>query len=110
MWGSRFVRVAAPPTPSLLPAPQREVRAHTARRTPPSRQPRPVVTGQRVANGLPFACYHVHEPWVIPPTFLVDTFAEALPSRRWRSALIGIVVHSRAASQLPPAELGLERH
>jgi len=31
---------------------------------------------------------------VIPQTFLVDTFAEALPSRRWRSSLIGIVVHS----------------
>jgi hypothetical protein len=31
---------------------------------------------------------------VIPQTLLVDTFAEALPSRRWRSALIGIVVHS----------------
>ena len=41
-----------------------------------------------------FACYHLHEPWVIPQTFLVDTFAEALPSRRWRSALIGIAVHS----------------
>ena len=47
-----------------------------------------------MANGLLFACDHLHEPWVIPQTFLVDTFAEALPSRRWRSALIGIVVHS----------------
>jgi len=45
-------------------------------------------------NGVLFACYHLHEPWVIPQTLLVDTFAEALPSRRWRSALIGIVVHS----------------
>jgi membrane protease YdiL (CAAX protease family) len=50
--------------------------------------------GDWVANGLLFACYHLHEPWVIPQTFLVDTFAEALPSRRWRSSLIGIVVHS----------------
>jgi hypothetical protein len=25
---------------------------------------------------------------------LLDTFAEALPSRRWRSSLIGIAVHS----------------
>jgi membrane protease YdiL (CAAX protease family) len=46
------------------------------------------------ANGLLFACYHLHEPWVIPQTLLVDTFAEALPSRRWRSSLIGIAVHS----------------
>jgi uncharacterized protein len=47
-----------------------------------------------VVNGLLFACYHLHEPWVIPQTLVVDTFAEALPSRRWRSALIGIAVHS----------------
>ena len=33
-------------------------------------------------------------PTVIPQTFLVDTFAEALPSRRRRSSLIGIAVHS----------------
>jgi membrane protease YdiL (CAAX protease family) len=47
-----------------------------------------------VANGLLFACYHLHEPWVIPQTLLVDTFAEALPARRYRSSLIGIAVHS----------------
>jgi uncharacterized protein len=47
-----------------------------------------------LVNGLLFACYHLHEPWVIPQTLLVDTFAEALPSRRWRSSLIGIAVHS----------------
>jgi membrane protease YdiL (CAAX protease family) len=47
-----------------------------------------------LVNGLLFACYHLHEPWVIPQTVVVDTFAEALPSRRWRSALIGIAVHS----------------
>lgn len=47
-----------------------------------------------LVNGVLFAGYHLHEPWVIPQTVLVDTFALALPSRRWRSALIGIVVHS----------------
>lgn len=47
-----------------------------------------------LVNGVLFACYHLHEPWVIPQTLLVDTFAEALPSRRWRSSLIGIAVHS----------------
>jgi membrane protease YdiL (CAAX protease family) len=47
-----------------------------------------------LANGVLFACYHLHEPWVIPQTILVDTVAEALPSRRWRSSLIGIAVHS----------------
>jgi membrane protease YdiL (CAAX protease family) len=47
-----------------------------------------------VANGVLFALYHLHVPWVIPQTLLVDTFAEAYPSRRYRSALIGILVHS----------------
>jgi uncharacterized protein len=47
-----------------------------------------------VANGLLFAAYHLHTPWVMPATLLVDTFALAYPSRRYRSALIGIIVHS----------------
>src|SRR5215212_6135207 len=47
-----------------------------------------------VANGVLFALYHLHVPWVIPQTLLVDTFVEAYPSRRYRSALIGIIVHS----------------
>ena len=46
-----------------------------------------------VANGVLFAFYHLHTPWVIPSA-LVDTFALAYPSRRYRSALIGIIVHS----------------
>jgi membrane protease YdiL (CAAX protease family) len=47
-----------------------------------------------LANGTLFAAYHLHVPWVIPQTLLVDTFAVAYPSARYRSALIGIVVHS----------------
>src|SRR5215208_738693 len=46
-----------------------------------------------VANGFLFALYHLHEPWVIPSS-LVDIFALSYPSRRYRSALIGIIVHS----------------
>jgi uncharacterized protein len=46
-----------------------------------------------VANGLLFAVYHLHEPWLIPSS-LVDIFALSYPSRRYRSALIGIIVHS----------------
>jgi hypothetical protein len=49
--------------------------------------------GDWLANGLLFAAYHLHAPWVIP-TSLLDTFALAYPSRRYRSALIGIAVHS----------------
>jgi len=47
-----------------------------------------------VANGFLFAIYHLHIPWVIPQTLLVDTFVLAGASRRYRSALIGIIVHS----------------
>jgi membrane protease YdiL (CAAX protease family) len=46
-----------------------------------------------VANGVLFAGYHLHMPWTIPAT-LLDTFALSYPSRRYRSALIGIAVHS----------------
>lgn len=47
-----------------------------------------------VANGVLFAVYHLHVPWVIPQTLLVDTFVLGYSSRRYRSALIGIAVHS----------------
>jgi membrane protease YdiL (CAAX protease family) len=46
-----------------------------------------------VANGLLHATYHLHVPWVIPAS-LVDMFLVAYPARRYRSALLGIVVHS----------------
>ena len=46
-----------------------------------------------VANGVLFAAYHLHVPWVIPQA-LLDTFIVAYPSRRYQSALIGIAVHS----------------
>jgi membrane protease YdiL (CAAX protease family) len=46
-----------------------------------------------VANGVLFAAYHLHVPWAIPAT-LFDTFLVAYPSKRFRSAWIGICVHS----------------
>jgi len=46
-----------------------------------------------VANGFLFAIYHLHEPWLIPSS-LVDILALSYPSRRYRSALMGIIVHS----------------
>jgi uncharacterized protein len=46
-----------------------------------------------VANGVLFAVYHLHQPWVIP-TALVDIVALAYPSRRFQSAWMGIIVHS----------------
>ncbi len=53
------------------------------------------VFGRRdwIANGVLFALYHVHVPWVIPAG-LLDTFILAGPSKRYRSALVGIAVHS----------------
>ena len=53
------------------------------------------VFGRRdwVANGVLFAVYHLHMPWVIPAAVL-DTFIISYPSKRYRSALIGIAVHS----------------
>ena len=52
--------------------------------------------GDWVANGVLFALYHVHLPWVIPIT-LVDTFTVVYPSRRFMSTWMGIIVHSSAS-------------
>lgn len=46
-----------------------------------------------LANGVLFACYHLHMPWTIPATTL-DSCLLAWPTKRYRSAVIGIVVHS----------------
>jgi uncharacterized protein len=46
-----------------------------------------------VANGVLFAGYHLHVPWRIP-TSLLDTFLIAYPTKKYRSAWIGIAVHS----------------
>jgi uncharacterized protein len=49
--------------------------------------------GDWFANGLLFGAYHLHIPWAIPTT-LLDTFILAYPTKRYRSAWIGIAVHS----------------
>ena len=51
--------------------------------------------GQRdwIANGVLFAGYHLHMPWAIPTT-LLDTFILSYPSKRYRSTLVSIAVHS----------------
>jgi uncharacterized protein len=49
--------------------------------------------GDWVANGLLFAAYHLHVPWSIPAN-LLDTFVVSYPTKRYRSAWIGIAVHS----------------
>jgi len=47
-----------------------------------------------VANGVLFALYHLHQPWSIPATLVDGVFLIAYPSRRFRSAWMGIIVHS----------------
>jgi uncharacterized protein len=49
--------------------------------------------GDWVANGLLFTGYHLHVPWAMPAT-LFDTFLLVYPTKRYRSAWIGIAVHS----------------
>ena len=46
-----------------------------------------------VANGLLFTGYHMHVPWGMP-AILFDMFLIAYPTKRYRSAWIGIAVHS----------------
>jgi membrane protease YdiL (CAAX protease family) len=59
-----------------------------------------------VVNGLLHATYHLHMPWVIPAS-LADTFLVAYPARRYRSALLGIVVHSAQSVMFTILLLGL---
>jgi membrane protease YdiL (CAAX protease family) len=49
--------------------------------------------GDWAVNGVLFATYHLHMPWAIPAA-LLDTFWISYPSKRYRSAWIGIAVHS----------------
>jgi membrane protease YdiL (CAAX protease family) len=48
--------------------------------------------GDWVANGLLFTGYHLHVPWAMAAT-LFDMFTVAYPTKRYRSAWIGIAVH-----------------
>lgn len=54
------------------------------------------VFGKRdwVANGVLFGVYHLHQPWTIFGSVLEGVFCLAWPSRRFRSAWMGIIVHS----------------
>jgi membrane protease YdiL (CAAX protease family) len=50
--------------------------------------------GDWLANGVLFAVYHLHVPWAIPEALVAEMFLASYPSKRYRSALIGIAVHS----------------
>jgi membrane protease YdiL (CAAX protease family) len=60
-----------------------------------------------VANGVLFAAYHLHVPWMIIPTALVDTFALAYPAKRYRSTWIPVAAHSAQTVLVSLAVLGL---
>jgi hypothetical protein len=47
----------------------------------------------RMNGAVLFAAYHVHAPWSIPVN-LLDTLLISYPVKRFRSAWIGIAVHS----------------
>jgi membrane protease YdiL (CAAX protease family) len=61
-----------------------------------------------LANGVLFALYHLHTPWVIPST-LIDSVVLALPAKRYRSAWIPIVVHSTQTVFISLAVLAVVR-
>jgi len=45
-------------------------------------------------NGLLFGLYHLHQPWMILSGAIEGALLMALPSRYYRSAWFGIIVHS----------------
>ena len=47
-----------------------------------------------VANGVLFGAYHVHQPWGMLGSIIGGVFLFALPSRRFRSNWMAIIVHS----------------
>jgi membrane protease YdiL (CAAX protease family) len=49
--------------------------------------------GDWLVNGILFAGYHLHTPWVMPAA-LADAFVLSYPTKRYRSAWLGIAVHS----------------
>jgi membrane protease YdiL (CAAX protease family) len=62
--------------------------------------------GDWAANGVLFALYHMHVPWMIP-SVLMDTFVLAYPARRYRSTLLSIAVHSSQSVVILLLALGL---
>jgi hypothetical protein len=49
--------------------------------------------GDWIANGVLMGAYHLHQPWHIPGS-IISGLLMAYPTRRFRSAWMGIIVHS----------------
>jgi CAAX protease family protein len=60
-----------------------------------------------LANGLLFGLYHLHQPWSIPGSIVDGTFCQALPTKRYRSSWMGIIVHSSQSVFFVLLALGL---
>ena len=63
--------------------------------------------GDWLANGVLFGLYHLHQPWSILGALVEGSLCLAFPSRRYRSAWIGIIVHSGQTAFFIFAALGL---
>jgi membrane protease YdiL (CAAX protease family) len=59
-----------------------------------------------LANGALFATYHLHMPWAIPG-ILLDALFLSYPTKRFRSAWMGIAVHSAQSVIIIPLVLAL---
>ncbi|WP_342745617.1 CPBP family intramembrane glutamic endopeptidase [Asanoa hainanensis] len=46
-----------------------------------------------IANAVLFGAYHLHQPWSIP-TATLSGLLFAYPTKRFRSAWLGILIHS----------------
>ena len=62
-----------------------------------------------IVNGLIFGAYHLHQPWSIP-TNMLGGLLLAYPSRRFRSAWLGILIHSTQSVYLIALMLVLVLH
>jgi membrane protease YdiL (CAAX protease family) len=63
--------------------------------------------GDWVANGLLFGVYHLHQPWTIFGSTLEGIFCLAFASKRYRSSVMGMVLHSAQTVFFVFAALGL---
>lgn len=63
--------------------------------------------GDWLANGVMFGLYHLHQPWSILGSIAGGTLCYALPSRRYRSAWMGVMIHSAETVFFILAALGL---
>jgi membrane protease YdiL (CAAX protease family) len=62
--------------------------------------------GDWVANAVLFGAYHLHQPWHIPNS-IASGLCMAYPTRKWRSAWLGIIVHTSQSVVLGAITLAL---